>query len=86
MNAVGNRQFESDGAQGGTRTHTSRGHRNLNPACLPIPTPGRSRAIVPELNLRLIHGSYSFVFCFGFVVASGVVMLTNTSGRSMALV
>ncbi len=28
------------GAQGGTRTHTSRGHRNLNPACLPVPTPG----------------------------------------------
>lgn len=35
--------WRSIGAQGGTRTHTSQGHRNLNPACLPIPTPGRGR-------------------------------------------
>ena len=39
---------EEDGAQGGSRTLTPRGHRNLNPACLPVPTPGLAIAIVPS--------------------------------------
>ena len=29
------------GAQGGSRIPTSKGHWNLNPACLPVPTPGQ---------------------------------------------
>ena len=45
--AMEHRLLQPLGAQGGSRTHTPRGHRNLNPACLPIPTPGRGMRFYP---------------------------------------
>ena len=54
------------GAQGGSRTLTPLGHWNLNPACLPVPTPGpRGAHSKWDVASAQYWRSHPFQLCIG---------------------